>query len=352
MADYFVDLGKARFDFDLDLLEHNFTEVPLASGETPLRFDHQKKCVFQGERVLFAYSVIDKCYWQAASPSGLECGRADGLTVKFSDPNMDFTQAKEVLFRLANICEWSPQNTPPQAPVVKEVVEEVPFDPSTQFRLPRESKMVSFVPAPDWTKSDELTITHLGQPLQIRFNDAGNEMLVDGQPWHRMEEVKEVVFKRGEDVAEFILPDGRWALTIGNDRLGQIVETRIKAFSRTHRWAMSEATPDSGRNQVVIKVDILRAVLEAGQTRIRGQREVLWHHGQQLIRLDGEVFGSYSDITQMRVQMLGDKLTLRVWMKPKTLLILEANSPTTATSSRVPDFLRALTRATNIMIED
>ena len=352
MPDYLVDLGKARFDFDLDLLEHNFTEVPLLAGGDPLRFDHQQKCVFRGEQVLLTYPTVMSCYWQPAGSPGLECRGEGGLDIKFTDPGMELTQAKEVLFRLANICEWSPQNSPPQAQVVKVVSDEVPFDPATQFRLPRESKLTAFTPAADWTKTDEITITHLGQPLQMRFSDAGNEAKIEGQLWHKLEEVKEAVFKRGEEVVEFVFPDGRWALAIGQDRMGQIFEGRVKAWSRTYRWALSESVPESGREVTNIKVDLQKAVLEAGQTRIRGTREVLLHHGQQMIRLDGEVFQKYANITQIRLQMLQDRLTLRIWIKPKALLILEANSPTTATTGRIPDLLRAISRATNITIEE
>ncbi len=42
MTEYQVDLGKANFKFDLDLLEHISTDLPQVLGGPNVFFDHQQ----------------------------------------------------------------------------------------------------------------------------------------------------------------------------------------------------------------------------------------------------------------------------------------------------------------------
>lgn len=351
MTEYQVDLGKANFKFDLDLLEHISTDLPQISGGPSLFFDHQQSLATNGEQPLLQYPQVSACYWQPAGNPGLECV-GEGLSVKFSDPGMDPTQAKEILFRLANICQWNPQNAPPTVETV--VVNDValPFDPDTQFRLPRESVMTELRPAGDWSKPDEIVFIHLGKPALLRLHSSKNEVWLEDALWHRMDEIKEIVFKRTDDRLEFALPEGRWSLMIGRDRPAQLLEARAKHWGHNHKLNISEAMPDGGRNQLLLKVDLLRAVLEGGQIRIRGQREVLFHHGQACIRIDGEIYAHYKDLTQLRLHMVQDRLQVRLWFKPNLLLMLEATSACDLNTGRIPDFLRALVRGLGVPVEE
>ena len=351
MTEYQVDLGKANFKFDLDLLEHISTDLPQVLGGPDVHFDHQETRATTGDHVIFQYPQISACYWQPAGNSGLECV-GNGVSVKFYDPAMEASQAKEILFRLANICQWSPQSGPPVSEAVVEKNADATLDPSMQFRLPRESVMTEVKAAGDWSKSDDLIITHEGKPVAVKLHSSKNEIWLDGTLWYRMDEVKEIVFKRTDERVEFVFPCGRWSVIVGRDRPSQIIEARAKHWAHNHKWNLSEATPDGGRNQLALKVDLLRAVLEGGQIRIRGQREVLFHHGQTCIRIDGEIYSHYKDLTQIRVQMIQDRLSVRFWFKPNLLLILEATSACDISTGRIPDLLRAVVRGLGLPIEE
>src|ERR1017187_719110 len=111
MKEYSVDLSRANFNFDLDLLEHVHTTLPERDGESSLLFDHQQQRLNLGEETLLTYSQVSECYWAPGERPGLELHGTD-IAFRFHDPAMDAGAAREILFRLANICQWKPKDGP------------------------------------------------------------------------------------------------------------------------------------------------------------------------------------------------------------------------------------------------